>query len=191
MAHSEESRLANLLRRVSREDDRERRLATLKQLKEFISHGESKVVSRIVMLDFCVSICSSKLLWELRQEAAASLGLLCTVLSYEAERIFKWLFAKFTASVRDEVKLLFLLAAQHALETAGERKAFSHVMQLVMSSLQSILENVDTPELLCQSVRCILQVARCYPHVFSTNFRVSYPFCGVFGLFASFRDTFP
>lgn len=46
--------------------------------------------------------------------------------------------------------------------------------QLVMSSLQSILENVDTPELLCQSVRCILQVARCYPHVFSTNFRVSY-----------------
>lgn len=47
MAHSEESRLANLLRRVSREDDRDRRLATLKQLKEFISHGESKVVSRI------------------------------------------------------------------------------------------------------------------------------------------------
>ena len=47
------------------------------------------------------------------------------------------------------------------------------VLQLVMSSLQSILENLDTPELLCQSVRCILQVARCYPHVFSTNFRVS------------------
>ncbi len=46
MAHSEESRLANLLRRISREDDRDRRLATLKQLKEFISHGESKVVSQ-------------------------------------------------------------------------------------------------------------------------------------------------
>ena len=42
-----------------------------------------------------------------------------------------------------------------------------------MSSLQSILENLDTPELLCQSVKCILQVARSYPHVFSTNFRVS------------------
>lgn len=47
------------------------------------------------------------------------------------------------------------------------------MFQLVMSNLQSILENVDTPELLCQSVKCILQVARCYPHVFSTNFRVS------------------
>lgn len=45
MAHSEESRLANLLRRVSREDDRDRRLASLKQLKEFISHSENKVVS--------------------------------------------------------------------------------------------------------------------------------------------------
>lgn len=47
VAHSEESRLANLLRRVSREDDRDRRLATLKQLKEFITHGESKAVSQL------------------------------------------------------------------------------------------------------------------------------------------------
>lgn len=46
MGHSEETRLANLLRRVSREDDRDRRLANLKQLKEFISHSESKVVSK-------------------------------------------------------------------------------------------------------------------------------------------------
>ncbi|XP_013880332.1 serine/threonine-protein kinase SMG1 isoform X3 [Austrofundulus limnaeus] len=176
MAHSEESRLANLLRRVSREDDRDRRLATLKQLKEFISHGESKV-TLVKQLDTLLSTLndilneSSKLLWELRQEAAACLGLLCTVLSYEAERIFKWLFLKFSSSGRDEVKLLYLMAAQRALEAAGERKAFSHIMQLVMSNLQSILENVDTPDLLCQSVKCILQVARCYPHVFSTNFR--------------------
>ncbi|XP_058508783.1 serine/threonine-protein kinase SMG1 [Solea solea] len=175
-AHSEESRLANLLRRVSREDDRDRRLVTLKQLKEFISHGESKV-TLVKQLDTILSILndilneSSKLLWELRQDAAACLGILCTVLGYEAERIFKWLFLKFTSSSRDEVKLLYLMAAQRALEAAGERKAFSHVMQLVMSNLQSILENVDTPELLCQSVKCILQVARCYPHVFSTNFR--------------------
>ncbi|XP_067343536.1 serine/threonine-protein kinase SMG1 isoform X2 [Channa argus] len=175
-AHSEESRLANLLRRVSREDDRDRRLATLKQLKEFISHGESKV-TLVKQLDTILSTLndilneSSKLLWELRQDAAACLGLLCTVLSYEAERIFKWLFLKFTTSARDEVKLLYLVAAQRALEAAGERKAFSHIMQLVMSNLQSILENVDTPELLCYSVKCILQVARCYPHVFSTNFR--------------------
>lgn len=50
MGHSEESRLANLLRRVSREDDRDRRLSTLRQLKEFISHSESKVVSFITSL---------------------------------------------------------------------------------------------------------------------------------------------
>ncbi|XP_076000329.1 serine/threonine-protein kinase SMG1 isoform X2 [Genypterus blacodes] len=176
MTHSEESRLANLLRRVSREDDRDRRLATLKQMKEFISHAESKV-TLVKQLDTILSTLndilneSSKLLGELRQDAAACLGLLCTVLSYEAERIFKWLFLKLSSSSRDEVKLLYLVAAYRALEGAGERKAFSHVMQLVMSNLQTILENVDTPELLCQSVKCILQVARCYPHVFSTNFR--------------------
>ncbi|XP_071393422.1 serine/threonine-protein kinase SMG1 [Centroberyx affinis] len=176
MAHSDESRLANLLRRVSREDDRDRRLATLKQLKDLISHAENKV-ALVKQLDTILSTLndilneSSKLLWELRQDAAACLGLLCTALSYEAERIFKWLFLKFSSCGRDEVKLLYLVAAQRALEAAGERKAFSTVMQLVMSSLQSILENVDTPELLCQSVTCILQVARSYPHVFSTNFR--------------------
>ncbi len=77
-----------------------------------------------------VNVCSSKLLLELRQDAAACLGLLCTVLSYEAERIFKWVFLKFTSNGRDEVKLLYLVAAQHALEAAGEKKAFSHVMQV-------------------------------------------------------------
>ncbi|XP_030237319.1 serine/threonine-protein kinase SMG1 isoform X2 [Gadus morhua] len=176
MPHSEESRLANLLRRVSREDDRERRLLTLKQLKEFISHSENKG-ALVKQMETTLSTLnevlneSSKLLWEMRQEAAACLGLLCGAISYEAERIFKWLFLKFSGSSRDEVKLLYLIAMQRGLEAAGERKAFTQVMQLVMSSLQSILENLDTPELLCQSVKCILQVARAYPHVFSTNFR--------------------
>ncbi|XP_072549574.1 serine/threonine-protein kinase SMG1 isoform X2 [Salminus brasiliensis] len=173
--HSDESRLANLLRRVSREDDRDRRLATMKQMRELIVHSENKVVL-VKQLDNILSTLNdilneSKLLQELRQEAACCLGLLCAALSYEAERIFKWMFVKFGACTKDEVKLLYLVAVYKALETAGEKKAFSPVMQLVMSSLQSILENLDTPELLCQSVKCILLVARCYPHIFSTNFR--------------------
>ncbi|KAG9477052.1 hypothetical protein GDO78_002442 [Eleutherodactylus coqui] len=113
----------------------------------------------------------SKLLQELRQEGAQCLGLLCAALSYEAEKIFKWIFSKFSSSSKDEVKLLFLCATYKALETVGEKKAFSSVMQLVMTSLQSILENLDTPELLCKCVKCILLVSRCYPHIFSTNFR--------------------
>ncbi|XP_043946465.1 serine/threonine-protein kinase SMG1-like [Protopterus annectens] len=114
---------------------------------------------------------SSKLLQELRQEGACCLGLLCASLSYEAEKIFKWIFSKFSSSTKDEVKLLYLCASYKALEAVGEKKSFSSVMQLVMTSMQSILENVDTPELLCQCVKCILLVARCYPHIFSTNFR--------------------
>lgn len=83
--------------------------------------------------------CSSKLLWELRQEAATCLGLLCTALSYEAERIFKWLFVKLTTSSRDEVKLLYLVGAQRALEAAGERKAFSHMMQVAAPHIYYLL----------------------------------------------------
>lgn len=176
MSYSDESRLSNLLRRITREDDRDRRLATVKQLKEFIQQPENKLVL-VKQLDNILAAVhdvlneSSKLLQELRQEGACCLGLLCASLSYEAEKIFKWIFSKFSSSAKDEVKLLYLCATYRALETVGEKKAFSSVMQLVMTSLQSILENVDTPELLCKCVKCILLVARCYPHIFSTNFR--------------------
>lgn len=77
-----------------------------------------------------MSPCSSKLLQELRQEAAGCLGLLCAALSYEAERIFKWIFLKVSASTKDEVKLLYLVATYKALEMVGEKKAFSSVMQV-------------------------------------------------------------
>uniref|UniRef100_A0A5F8A8I1 non-specific serine/threonine protein kinase n=1 Tax=Macaca mulatta TaxID=9544 RepID=A0A5F8A8I1_MACMU len=44
MSYSDESRLSNLLRRITREDDRDRRLATVKQLKEFIQQPENKLI---------------------------------------------------------------------------------------------------------------------------------------------------
>ncbi|XP_051487660.1 serine/threonine-protein kinase SMG1 isoform X3 [Apus apus] len=176
LSYSDESRLSNLLRRITREDDRDRRLATVKQLKEFIQQPENKLVL-VKQLDNILTAIhdvlneSSKLLQELRQEGACCLGLLCASLSYEAEKIFKWIFSKFSSSTKEEVKLLYLCATYKALETVGEKKAFSSLMQLVMTSLQSILENVETPELLCKCVKCILLVSRCYPHIFSTNFR--------------------
>lgn len=72
------------------------------------------------------------MLQELRQEGACCLGLLCASLSYEAEKIFKWIFSKFSSSAKDEVKLLYLCATYKALETVGEKKAFSSVMQVRM-----------------------------------------------------------
>lgn len=78
------------------------------------------------------ALSSSKLLQELRQEGACCLGLLCASLSYEAEKIFKWIFSKFSSSAKDEVKLLYLCATYKALETVGEKKAFSSVMQVRM-----------------------------------------------------------
>lgn len=92
-----------------------------------------------VILSVSVWFYSSKLLQELRQEAACCLGLLCATLSYEAERIFKWMFLKFSVSTKDEVKLLYLVAVHKALETAGEKKAFSAVMQ-VPTQLELLLK---------------------------------------------------
>lgn len=47
LSYSDESRLSNLLRRITREDDRDRRLATVKQLKEFIQQPENKLVGSL------------------------------------------------------------------------------------------------------------------------------------------------
>lgn len=98
-----------------------------------------QILQHDINITILLLLCSSKLLWELRQDAAACLGLLCTVLSYEAESIFKWLFLKLTSSTRDEVKLLYLMATYHALEAAGERKAFSHVMQVMPQAFFQLL----------------------------------------------------
>ncbi|PNI11497.1 hypothetical protein CK820_G0055309 [Pan troglodytes] len=43
MSYCDESRLSNLLRRITPENDRDRRLATVKQLKEFIQQPENKL----------------------------------------------------------------------------------------------------------------------------------------------------
>lgn len=40
------------------------------------------------------------------------------------------MFLKLSVSTKDEVKLLYLVAVHKALETAGEKKAFSAVMQV-------------------------------------------------------------
>ena len=42
-----------------------------------------------------------------------------------------------------------------------------------MSNCQSVLENADSPEVLMSVVDVIVHIAREYPHVFGTHFRVS------------------
>lgn len=111
----------------------------IENLKNRWRHSFVKCVILVIFESLsllCVLFClhwnkhSSKLLQELRQEGACCLGLLCASLSYEAEKIFKWIFSKFSSSAKDEVKLLYLCATYKALETVGEKKAFSSVMQV-------------------------------------------------------------
>lgn len=52
-------------------------------------------------------------------------------------------------------------------------KGFCFVYQMVMANVQTLLENADTPDLLNSVVNVILHIAKNYPNVFTSHFRVS------------------
>ncbi|KTG04036.1 hypothetical protein cypCar_00036451, partial [Cyprinus carpio] len=100
------------------------------------------------------------------------LGLLCAGLSYEAERIFKWMFLKFSVSTKDEVKLLYLVAVYRALETAGEKKAFSAVMQDLshVVSGESGDEDIPPPTVSLPKLAALLRVFSTVVHSIGERF---------------------
>ncbi|OXB81814.1 UNVERIFIED_CONTAM: hypothetical protein H355_015011 [Colinus virginianus] len=174
LSYSDESRLSNLLRRITREDDRDRRLATVKQLKEFIQQPENKLVvlmkCLVTLLYF--SACNDQPAVHSRKCGYTRVTVqMCQVHSFVVPMLSTYFQHQFSGVVEgfnppdcitDEFNIVLLCSLI---------KSLCFTFQLVMTSLQSILENVDTPELLCKCVKCILLLSRCYPHIFSTNFR--------------------
>ncbi|XP_078611831.1 serine/threonine-protein kinase SMG1-like isoform X2 [Branchiostoma floridae x Branchiostoma japonicum] len=170
----DDPRMASLMRRIYRDDDRERRSNTFSQLREHLQHPENK--QSVTKLADSILIALQDLFYdrvssEVKQEVARCVGLVGAALGYEAQRFFQWVFAKVGTAPSDDLKVLFLQSLHQALQMDCERQQFQEFIPMAMSNLQSVLENADTPDLLMAVVDCIQFVAEYYPHVFTNHFR--------------------
>ncbi|KAI8501131.1 Serine/threonine-protein kinase smg1 [Branchiostoma belcheri] len=171
---ADDPRMASLMRRIYRDDDRERRSNAFSQLQEHLQHPDNK--QSVTKLADSILIALQDLFYdrvsaEVKQEVARCVGLVGAALGYESQRFFQWVFAKVGTAPSDDLKVLFLQALHQAFKIDCERQQFQEFVPMAMSNLQSVLENADTPDLLMAVVDCIQYVAEYYPHVFTNHFR--------------------
>lgn len=170
---SDDSRILRLLQRLERDEDRERQLTTLKQLKEFfLQVDDIKVIS--MNLSHIISVFEDfmhqRLHLEVKQELAPCLGVMATVLGTESKSFFEWLFSTYNSAVSHEIRILLLRTLTEALKQ-DECGKLNELMPMIMTNVQSALENADLPELLTGIVDVVLQICSMYPSVFNNNFR--------------------
>ncbi|XP_070580922.1 serine/threonine-protein kinase SMG1-like [Ptychodera flava] len=171
---NDDSRLSTLVRRITREDDRDRRLTAAKQLRDYLYQPENgKIISKVIdnLLNALQDIFYERALNELKNEISVCMGILGSHLGYDAQRFFQWLFDKLSSTPSDEVKILLLVTLLQALAEDREKIQFNDLMPSVMNNLQTTLENVDTADLLVATVDNICHVAEVYPVAFGVHFR--------------------
>ncbi|XP_064619648.1 serine/threonine-protein kinase SMG1-like isoform X2 [Lineus longissimus] len=171
---SDDSRLSRMMRRLSREDDKERRLQLIRQLKDFFILPENtKSIIKIVdsILVALQDVFYERTFREVKQEVAHCMGVFGSMMGNDAQRYFQWLFEKLSSTQIEEAKILFLTALLETLRADEKKQSLRDFIPLVMNHVQGVLENADTPDLLVAVLDVILHLSKAYPHVFSSHFR--------------------
>ncbi|XP_020622719.1 serine/threonine-protein kinase SMG1-like isoform X2 [Orbicella faveolata] len=170
----DDSRLSHLVKRITKESERERRLTAAQQFEEFLSTPDNyQIVDKYAenLFSALEDVLFERGQPELKEKVALCVGLIGGILGNEAGRFFQWIFTKLESSVSDEVKILLLTALSKAIQVDTKNKCFRDFMMNVMSSLQNILENVDTSDLLRAALNVMMPIALDYPHAFAGHFR--------------------
>ncbi|KAJ8319497.1 hypothetical protein KUTeg_004588 [Tegillarca granosa] len=197
---SDETRLSKYMRRLMRDSDRERRLSTCRQLKDFLRTSEGAKSSLKAVDDILAvlqDVFYERNSREFKQEVSHCVGLLGGILGPDAQRYFQWLFGQTNNMIDDDIKSLFIDALYETLKYDEKKQTMvdlmpncsshyfkiPHVMvelgmcylfiyrNMVMANVQTLLENADTPELLMSDINVILHIAKVFPHVFNAHFR--------------------
>ncbi|XP_077868684.1 serine/threonine-protein kinase SMG1-like [Saccoglossus kowalevskii] len=171
---NDDSQLSSLVRRITREEDRDRRLVAVRQLREYLYQAENnKTILKVAdsLLIALQDVFYERALSDLKKEIAACIGIIGSIFSYDAQRYFQWLFGKLSNASADETKGLYLTSLAQSLTEDREILGFASAIPYVMTHLQTLLENVDTPDLLIATVDNICYVAEVYPSIFRQHFR--------------------
>ncbi|XP_076329859.1 serine/threonine-protein kinase Smg1 isoform X2 [Tachypleus tridentatus] len=170
----EDSRLARILQRLEREDDRERQLSSLRQLKEIFSACEnSKAVSHNLgtIINTFDELIHHRLHHSVKQEIVSCLGMIGTLLGSEARSFFQWIFNTCNSTISDEYRILLVKTLHENLKEDKSSGGLENLMPMIMTNTQSTLENADLPDLLVAVVDVIIDIAKTFPSIFRSHFR--------------------
>ncbi|XP_022255031.1 serine/threonine-protein kinase SMG1-like, partial [Limulus polyphemus] len=175
----EDSRLARILQRLEREDDRERQLSSLRQLKEIFSARENAKSNtfQAVSHNLCTVINTfdelihHRLHHSVKQEIVSCLGMIGTLLGPEAKSFFQWIFNTCNSTISDEYRILLVKTLHENLKEDKVSGELENLMPMIMTHTQSTLENADLPDLLVAVVDVIIDIAKTFPSIFRGHFR--------------------
>ncbi|XP_014477330.1 PREDICTED: serine/threonine-protein kinase SMG1 isoform X2 [Dinoponera quadriceps] len=171
---NEDSRISKLLRRLCREDDYDHFMAFCKQVQEGIMAPENQRYIRRNLEFICDSlldILHSGPGQEAKQQVARCLGRIGYVVDQDFKSYMDWTFNKYSLEHKDDVKCLLMKSLIETLKMDSETSKLKDFSIPMMSQLQSILENVDRPDLLVATVDAILLIIDAYPTTFTNHFR--------------------
>ncbi|XP_072167614.1 serine/threonine-protein kinase SMG1-like [Diadema setosum] len=172
--YTDHSLLSNLLHRVSKDDEKDRRVNASQQLLEFLNNKDhSREIQK--QSDHVLGVLSSNLLERasspVKLELSQCVGAVSLHMSHDLKRFFSWAFNKLDNSSNDEYKTYMLYAIFQALRRNSTNQRLPSLMTIIMNNLQTTLENVDTPDLLVAVMNIVHYVAQQHPRVFSNCFK--------------------
>ncbi|XP_048758488.2 serine/threonine-protein kinase SMG1-like [Ostrea edulis] len=176
-AFTDDSRLSKYIRRVIRDGDKERRISSAKQLRDYLRTSDGVKMVYKVSEDAWTSLQEvfyerpSLCPKEVKVEVAKCVGIIGGIMGHDSQRYFQWLFSQTNNMVDDEIRSLFIDALYETLRYDEKKQATANLMPMVMANVQTLLENADTPDLLNSVVNVILHIAKNCPSVFTSHFR--------------------
>ncbi|XP_026671607.1 serine/threonine-protein kinase SMG1 [Ceratina calcarata] len=171
---NEDSRISKLLRRLYREDDYDHFMTLCKQAQEGIIASENQRYIRRNLDIICESLLDVLYTGpgpEAKQQVAKCLGRVGYAAEQDFKRYMDWVFNKCSMERKDDIKCLLIKSFVEAFKLDAETSRLKEFSVLMMSQLQSTLENVDRSDLLVATVDAILLIMESYPETFSNHFR--------------------
>ncbi|GIY22261.1 hypothetical protein CDAR_374792 [Caerostris darwini] len=169
----DESRLKGILHRLLRDEDKERQASLIRQLRAIFEHPENfKMIlsNRDDIFSTFEDFIQLGLNTELKHEFVLTVGSLGAILGIKARRLLEWGFSVIGWSKSEDLRILILKSILEMLKIDAEKKNLSELVPMMMSKLQSALENADMPDLLIAIVNAVIEISDKYPELFSKHF---------------------
>ncbi|XP_034180761.2 serine/threonine-protein kinase Smg1 isoform X1 [Osmia lignaria lignaria] len=170
----EDSRISKLMRKLCREDDYDHFMVLCKQAQEGIIASENQRYIRRnldVICDSLLDLLHTGPGPEAKQQVAKCLGRVGYAAEQDFKRYMDWVFNKCSMERKDDIKSLLIRSFIEAFKLDAGSPRLKEFSVLMMSQLQSTLENVDRSDLLVATVDAILLIMESYPETFSNHFR--------------------